>query len=553
MAGGALSPRQKMINMMYLVLTALLAMNVSKEVLLAFRSIEVGIENSNQVVASKIDFLTENLNNQAAENQKAVPLLAYSKEVSAESKSLIALIDDIKATLLSDAYAGEDEEKPGEVKNLSDIDAGTRLLADNEKPSFRGKELQDKINNTKKKFLEIVGKVDKVKPSDISTLEQSFTLGADDFPKGERERTEWYSQFFQVPATGIMTMLTKMENDVLNTESIITEFLLNRVSATDFKFDKLRATVQAEKAYLPGGAQYESNIFLTASSSGIVAETYVGNLDWNLFKKDTAGSGEAYLPWNDVEAKMEGKSPFNGEPKVIKGGFYKSGTGVGQNSYQGAIKIANPVGGFDWYPFKGSYEGAAAGGFSASPTKMNVLYIGLDNPISITIGDAKPGTVRASLAGGSISKSGNEWIAKVTKQGETTLTASGTTPDGVPTKSFTAQFRVKRVPDPTPTLGGKLIGGNIKRGTLAAQTGIIALLKDFMFDARFNVTSYDFKLVSNGEIFPVRGNAGPVLSPKIKGLLQKARAKNIAIFEKIKVKGPDGTTRTLPSLTFTII
>jgi gliding motility-associated protein GldM len=553
MAGGVLTPRQKMINMMYLVLTALLAMNVSKEVLLAFRSIEVGIENSNEVVETKIDFLTETLKSQATENQKAVPLLAYAKEVSAESKSLIALITELKTTLLSDDYAGEDDEKPGEIKNLSDIDAGTRLLASKDSEVFRGQELQDKINNTKKKFLEIVGKVDKIKPSDIATLEQSFTLNANDFPKGERENTAWYFQFFHVPATGTMTMLTKLENDVLNTESIITEFLLNRVSATDFKFDKLRATVQAEKAYLPGGAEYEANIFLTASSSGIVAETFVGSLDWSLFKKDTAGAGEAFLPWNDVEAKMEGKSPFKGEPKNIKGGSYKSGTGIGQNSYQGAIKIANPVGGYDWYPFKGSYEGAAAGGFSASPTKMNVLYIGLDNPMSVTVGDAKPGTERVSLSGGSISKSGNEWIAKVTKQGETTLTASGMTPDGNPTKSFTAKFRVKRVPDPTPTLGGKLIGGNIKRGTLSAQTGIIALLKDFMFDARFNVTSYDFKLVSNGEIFPVRGNSGPSLSPKIKGLLKKARAKNIAIFEKIKVRGPDGTTRTLPSLTFTII
>lgn len=553
MAGGVLTPRQKMINMMYLVLTALLAMNVSKEVLLAFRSIEVGIENSNSVVESKIDFLTENLISQASENAKAVPLLQYAEEISAESKSLIALINELKTTLLSDGFAGTDEEKPGEVKNLSDIDAGTRLLAEKESPVFRGQELQDKINNTNKKFLEIVGKIDKIKLSDISNLEQSFTLSAEDFPKGDREQTEWYSQFFHVPATGAMTMLTKLENDVLNTESIITEFLLNRVSATDFKFDKLRATVQAEKAYLPGGVEYESNIFLTASSSGIVAETFVGGLDWDLFKKDTASAGDAFLPWNDVDAKMAGKSPFKGESKIIKGGNYKDGTSIGQNNYEGAIKIANPVGGYDWYPFKGSYEGAAAGGFSASPTKMNVLYIGLDNPISITIGDAKPGTERASLSGGSISKKGSEWIAKVTKQGATKLTASGTSPDGNPTKSFTAEFRVKRVPDPTPTLGGKLIGGNIRRGTLAAQTGIIALLKDFMFDARFTVTSYDFKLVSNGEIFPVRANGGPLLSPKIKGLLQKARPKNIAIFEKIKVKGPDGTTRTLPSLTFTII
>ncbi len=552
MAGGQLTPRQKMINMMYLVLTALLAMNVSKEVLLAFRSIETGIETSNKVVEDKITFLTQQLEGQASDNAKAVPLLALNKEVSEKSQSLIALIEDIKATLLSPEFAGESEEHPGSVDKLSDIDSPTRLLAEAEdKKTFRGLELQDKINDTKKAFLEILKKVDKIKPEDITKVEQSFTLSADDFKKGERERTEWYAQFFHVPATGAMTMLTKLENDVLSTESIITEFLLNRVSATDFKFDKLRATIQAEKAYLPGGAQYESNIFLTASSSGIKAETYVGNLDWSMFKKDSLGD---FIPWNDVDNKMEGKHPFKGElPKIVPNGKLTRGTAVGQNSYSGAIKISNPVGGFDWYPFKGSYEGAAAGGFSASPTKMNVLYIGVPNPMSITVGDAKPGTLRASLSGGSISKSGNGWIAKVTKQGKVTLTASGTTPEGKPTKSFTAEFRVKRIPDPTPTLGGKLVGGNIKKGTLKAQTGIIALLKDFDFDARFTVTSYNFMLVSKGEILPVRGISGPVLNSQVKNLLNRARPKDIAIFEKIKVKGPDGTTRTLPSITFTII
>lgn len=553
MAGGQLSPRQKMINMMYLVLTALLAMNVSKEVLLAFRSIETGIENSNAVVTDKITFLTSVLEGQASDNAKAVPLLGLAKEVSTESASLIALIKEIKTALLSDKFAGENEDNPGTVKKLSDIDSPTRLLADEtKKETFRGIELQDKINNTKKAFLAILGKVDKIKPEEIAKLEQSFTLSADDFEKGERDRTQWYSQFFHVPATGAMTMLTKIESDVLNTEAIVTEFLLNRVSATDFKFDKLRATIQAEKAYLPGGAQYESNIFLTASSSGIVAETFVGNLDWSLFEKDSLGD---FKPWNDVEAKMEGKHPFKGDlPKEVVGGKLTRGTSVGQNSYAGAIKISNPVGGYDWYPFKGSYEGAAAGGFSASPTKMNLLYIGVPNPMSITIGDAKPGTERVSLSGGgSISKSGNSWVAKVKKQGKVTLSASGTTPDGKPTKTFTAEFRVKRIPDPVPTLGGKYNGGNIKKGTLAAQRGVIALLKDFEFDAKFTVVSYNFMLVSKGEIFPDRGVKGPSISGKSKNLLKRARPKDIVIFDKIKVRGPDGTTRTIPSLTFTIV
>ena len=96
-------------------------------------------------------------------------------------------------------------------------------------------------------------------------------------------------------------------------------------------------------------------------------------------------------------------------------------------------------------------------------------------------------------------------------------------------------FTIKRIPDPVPTLGGKLQGGNIQKGTLAAQTGIIALLKDFDFNARFTVASYDFTLVSKGEVLPARGNSGPTLGSQVKNLLNRARPKDIAIFQKIKV------------------
>lgn len=551
MAGGKLTPRQKMINMMYLVLTALLAMNVSSEVLEAFGRIEEGIDNSNTVLEEKIASIDKALNAQTKDNAKAVPLLDKTKQVSAISQDLRGFINDLKATLLKPEYAGESEKVPGSVKKLDDIDSPTRLLADATSADFKGEAFQNKINETKKKFLAVLKDVEGVTDADIAKVEGSFTLVADDFEGKKAPADKWYYQFHHVPASGTMAMLTKIENDALSTEAVINEFLLNRVGALDFKFDKLRATIQAEKAYLPGGAQYEANIFLTASSSGIKAETYIGTLDWSKFKTDSLGD---YEPWNDKEAGAAGQTPFNGTRTLVKNGKLTRGTAVGQNNYSGAIKIANPAGGFDWYPFKGSYEGAAAGGFSASPTKMNVLYIGVDNPMSITVGDAKPGTERASLSGGSITKSGNGWVAKVSKQGKAILSASGNTPDGKPTKTFTAEFRVKRIPDPIPTLGGRLTGGNIKAGTLRAQSGIIASLKDFDFDARFTVVSYDFMLVpKGGDILPARGIKGASLSGKVKNLLGRARSKDMVIFNKIKVRGPDGTTRTLPSLTFNVI
>ena len=548
MAGGQLTPRQKMINMMYLVLTALLAMNVSKSVLDAFKLVDEGISNSNTVIDDKIKTIDDALTLKAKDSEEAKNLLAKTKEISKISDDLSSYIAGLKATLLTKEYAGHKEDNPNELEKLDDIDSPTRLLSDDNttNKAFKGKEFQDLILETRKKFVEVLKSIDGLKPEEITRLENSFTLNAEDHEaKDGKPKKAWYQQFHHVPATGTMTLLTKIENDVLSTESSINSFLLSRVGALAFKFDKLHAAVQAEKAYLAGGSKYESKIFLTATSSDIVNETFIGNLDWSKFPKDSLGD---YEPFNH-----ETEIPFKGTPREVKGGNFSAIASVGTHSYAGAIKIPNPKGGFDWYPFKGSYEGAAAGGFSASPTKMNVLYIGVDNPMSVTVADARPGSLNVSLSGGSINKSGNGYIARVTKQGDVTLSASGKTPDGTSTKTFTAKFRVKRIPDPTPTLGGKLVGGNIRKGPLAAQTGIVPLMKDFDFEARFNVVSFDFMLSSKGEIFSSRGNTGPSLNTKIKNLLKRAKPKDIAIFNKIKVRGPDGQTRTLPSLTFNII
>lgn len=546
MAGGKLTPRQKMINMMYLVLIALLAMNVSAEVLEAFEVVETGIENSNKVLEEKVKNVDAAFQAKMGDSPEAPELYEYTKQVSTITGDLYTYIDDLKAELKSEEMSGSNED--GTLKKLDDIDSPTRLLAE-EGPKFKGKELQNKINEARDAIAAIIEEIPGFLDADKLNLVNSLTLKAEDntdLPATDLKSKWYYKNFFHVPTAGTMTILTKLQNDVVSAEATVNEAILKTIGALDFKFDKLRATVQAEKAYLPGGSQYKANVFLTASSSGIVAETYRGSLDLSKFEKDSLGD---YLPFNS-----ETETPFSGTPVLVPNGKLELGTSVGQNSYKGAIKIANPKGGFDWYPFEGSYEGAAKGGFSISPTKMNVLYIGLPNPISITIGDAKPGTVTASIDQGSIKKDGTGWVATVSSVGKTKISASGTNAStGERTPSNSMEFRVMRVPDPVPTLGGKLKGGRIQVGTLKAQSGIVALLENFPFDARFTVSSYDFILSTKGEILPARGISGPVLNQQVKNLIGRAQPKDYAIFDNIKVKGPDGTTRKLPSLTFEII
>ena len=544
MAGGKMTPRQKMINMMYLVLTALLAMNVSAEVLEAFKLVETGIENSNQVLREKVAFVDEAFLAKMGDDPDGQMLYEQTQKVTAAAGGLNALIDGLKEDLFR--LSGRDED--GGLEKMDDIDSPSRLLAIEDASEFKGKLLQDEINAAKKEIIDIINKTPGFLPAERAALINSLTLTAEDNPKIAGIDGKWYyNNFFHVPSAGTMTILTKLQNDALMAEATVNEAILKTIGALDFKFDKLRATVQAPKSYLPGGAQYEANIFLTASSSGIVAETYVGALDMSKFKVDSTGD---YIPFNSVSG-----TPFSSTPKMVVNGKYTAGTSVGQNAAKGAIKIANPKGGFDWYPFELSYEGAAPGGFSVSPTKMNVLYIGVPNPLSITLGDAKPGTERVSISQGSISGKGNSWTATVSSVGEAKITVAGTTPGGEAAKSQSASFRVKLIPDPIPTLGGDEVlttNGKGQKGTIKAKGGIVPLLKDFDFEARFNVISYDFYLTSGGELLPARGNNGPMFSGAVTNLIDRAKPNDMMVFDNIKVQGPDGKTRKIPGMSFQI-
>ena len=225
------------------------------------------------------------------------------------------------------------------------------------------------------------------------------------------------------------------------------DYFINQVTAEQFHFDKLSARVIAPKSYLSSGKEYTADIFLAASSTQIQPEVYVGSLNWSKFTKDSM----ATLPADQV--------PFNGTPSKVDvqggmGKFTETASGVGAKSHEGAIKIKNPKGlGFDWYAFHFDYEVAPPGGFSVAATKMNVMYIGVPNPISISASGAKSDNdISASITGGSISRAGKDgWVATVNTPGEETVTVSGKTVEGDQKTFGQAKFRVKRIPDPKAT------------------------------------------------------------------------------------------------------
>ncbi len=184
-----------------------------------------------------------------------------------------------------------------------------------------------------------------------------------------------------------------------------------------------------------------------------------------------------------------------------------------------------------------------------SADKMNVFYIGVPNPITVSVSGVSQRDVKATITTGNMSPAGaGQYLVQVPppagKRTNVNLTVGGRVIDR-------KEFRIKRIPDPIPEVGGKA-GGVLGTGEMKAQRGLIARLKDFDFDARFEVLGFELTLAERGQDLLIVSNKGARFNDKSKNLLNKAKVGSIYYFDNIKVRGPDKATRKLPSISFKI-
>jgi len=538
MAGGKLTPRQKMINMMYLVLTALLALNVSTEVLNAFKLVNEGLQTSNGSLNVKNEGIYAAFDKQIKDNpEKAKVHFEKAQEAKKISKELYDILEKYKEQVIKLAD-GRDPET-GDIVQRDNIDIATQLFC--EQNGKNGKELQKKILDARAKLLALVDDKDRANFS-ISLNGETPKLKADPGASWE------FATFNHVPTTAAVTILSKFQNDVVSSEGAVIDYLIKKIGEADFKFDALAAKIIAPSSYIMQGQSYKADIFLAAFNSTQEPEVFLGGL--NGFTRTKDGEWEPLDSENPLPAGYS-----EGSKMKTLGGMAKleqGGSGVGERKYTGIIRVKKPTGGYTFYPFDGGYQ-VAAKSVVVSPTKMNVLYIGVDNPMKISVPGVGQGDVSASLDGaGTLTKNADgTYSAKVTAVGKCQINVSAKV-DGKVQSMGSEEFRIKRIPDPVPTLGGKLRGGNTQPGAIKAQSGLVALLENFDFEARFNVVSFQMVYSSKGEIFKANGD-GPLLNAQMKGFLDRAKPKDIIFIDEIKVVGPDGQPRKLGQIAFTII
>jgi len=341
--------------------------------------------------------------------------------------------------------------------------------------------------------------------------------------------------FYQLPAVAAMTELTRYESLVKSAESVVVEKLSNRVGVKNVVFDQFEPAIIPNAEKFIDGDPLTLDIFLSASS------------------KSSA------KPQIFVNGKSQKVGP-NG-----RASYERNTSGTGDKSVDIEIKAANQFGEMQSYkkkfeykvvpPFTQEYKGIV------SPTKMNVFYIGVDNPIECGISGIDGSKITATISGlgGTIQPQGNgKFVVRVkersTKTKKTKVTITGPKPKydragGSHTESM--EFRAKFIPDPTLLLGGKK-AGKFPNGEFKEQLGIEARLYNFDFEAKFEVLSCEVTYAPKRDDLQLKSNPGPLFNDGVKALMRQAKPGDSFFFDDVIVRGPDGKKRNLGTLAFQI-
>jgi gliding motility-associated protein GldM len=535
MAGGNLSARQKMINMMYLVLTALLALNISKEVLHAFVVVNIGLNQQNENLRSKNEgtrsqFASEIVTN--PKDQKRKELNEKAIQVGKLSQELCDFIEQMKVEMVMktdgcpEDKAKERIKDPFKVDRKDDYDRPTNYFGTSDPPGTNGKanELKNKLAEYKVKLLSFVDAKNKAK------VEKNLASINTEPPKegeteGDNHSTWEMFYFYHQPQSAALVELTKWQNIVRGGESEILTYLWDQISATSFKFDAVMAAVIPKSNFVTSGSAFEAEAFLAAYSTAVKPKITYGTA-----ADSTTGTvtGGTELP----------------DDKIINGKGYISvpASGAGERTFGVSIRIVNPVTGAETPYVANCKYNVAPPSATVSATKMNVMYKGLDNPIEVSVPGVAPNQISVNCSGASMTGGNGKYVCKPGAGKEVVISVSAKTNDGKSTSMGSYKFRVKPVPTPKITWVNQTDGGMVG-ASAGAGSPLIPRMEDFDFDVYSTITSFEigFKLGGDYYVKQCTGNTIPGdVAAKIRGL---GRGTTVS-FSSVKMTVPGGDRRS---------
>jgi len=539
--GGKETPRQKMIGLMYLVLTALLAMNVSKDILKAFVTVNDNLERTNKNFDNNTQKVLKAFDESAKSNPSALPYYKRAQEATKLTKEVFEYIEKVKHHVIDETEKMEKKDtlrlKYANAKDNYDAPTHIMIGDDETKPKtgeMTASELRGKLNGLHDKLLAMVDAMQKDKttqflPDDYKALKEKIgTLKVTDPTETEdgAKQTWEIFNFYHLPLAGVVTNLSQMQSDIKNVESEIVSQFSGASGKIAIKFNQLRAAVVAPSSYIQAGQKYVADIFIAASSSDFKEENMQILLGVD---SAAAAGGNAGTP----------------VPLVNGVGKYEVGTGgQGVQTYKGVIKFKKPTGEFSYYPFEQEYT-VAAPSATVSADQMNVFYVGVVNPVSVSAAGIAPSELSISASGGGAkftSKGGGSYEFTFSSPGECNISVSAKTKDGVKPQG-TKKFRVKPLPAPVPNIGGKSGSTEMKKSELAVIGGVGANAPGFDFKANYIVLSFEVTGSVKGTT-KFTSCPGNNMTAEAKSILSQAGIGSKVFIDNIKVKCPDGSIKT---------
>ncbi|MFD2864755.1 type IX secretion system motor protein PorM/GldM [Mucilaginibacter antarcticus] len=508
MAGGKETPRQRMIGILYLVLLGLVAMNVPDSLLDAFRNITNSLDSSRKNVITGIDNTYSAFEKTKLKEQpeRAKPVYAKAKEASRVAAELDKYIEELKAVLIKEG--GGINPEINDVNARDDLDISPRIMVQQKKAD----KLRKLIDDTRDKLLGLL--------SEKERTGVNFSLNAVDPPKHGDVKKTWQEANFGdgIPLGASLTTLAKIQADAKNAENEIVKKILGEVDQAVVNLDQFNAVAVAPTSYVLVGQPYTAEVFLTASDSR---------------SNPTITANGSPLP---VES---GKGKYT--VVASKEGVY---TWIGRITYK------KTDGTTDTKQVSASYTVARPSAV-VSPDAMNVLYIGVPNPVSISAPGIAKKDLRVSMSGGNITPSGNGYTVTVSNMGTATVNVSGEVSKGRVMVLGSTKFRVKRIPDPKAQLAGKS-GGKISAANIKAQEAIFANLENFEFNAKFNVTRFTMVIIRPRQDAQIVSGTGNQISGQIRTAMNNVVPGSTVVFRDIMAVGPDGSQRGLDDIIFTV-
>lgn len=527
------TPRQRLMAMLYLVLTAMLALNVSVDVLNAFVVVNESMEKTNEILKQKVDAGYIAFEQANAENPaKTGVWWDKAKKVRELANDLVGFIEETKWEVISQTERISFEE----AKNLEVADINKKnnyaiptnyfLGASHDGTGARASELKEKIIYFRTEALGLLDERSR------NLLNIGLEVEGNEFRDLSGNKMNWEkANFYHTILVANVVLLNKLIADVRNAEADIVAQLLTNVDAGDFKFNKIEARVVPRSRFVIVGEEFEADIFVAAFDTVALPEVIVGSgIDLNTMQ-------------------------VLGTPRTLEGvggivQYRATASRVGEHTFGGKIRVPSPHGGTLEFPFSSEYM-VGAPTATVSADRMNVLYIGPENPVSISVPGVPNEHVRPSITNGRlVTKGGGKFSVFVESGNETNINVSAEI-NGTLRSMGSFPFRVRRVPAPVAKIAG-LSEGRVQKAVLQNSV-LIPTLENFEFEGyNFVIVSYTFGTTLAGNEWFERTVQGNALTPEIRTIIGNARRGQRCFFEDITARAPNGELRKLNPITLSI-